>query len=475
MDDLSRKFRGIDWKGLQKSARKMQASTASALKDMVMTDLENKTRSVTADTAWGASNTDLTLIAQGTYNRDDYGLIMSIVWQRLSSTRWRCVHKSLHLLTFLVMHGSARCAEEARAALPHLRALEAYTARENGREMAEGVRLRASKLCDMLSDPQVLEQEREESNRLRGKITGGSGSTSNFSSHLGNSSGPGMNSSMRYAGFASDTSYYSSNPQSNLAGQATFQGYDDDGDVVNNQHYSTGLNPHAKQSAFGYDDEAPTGTFAKRAAAAARMNGTPNGQGTVDLLSDEPVNGNPNDLAPDIDDDDDFDPRAPTGASSNAAPPAHATGSDADLFNSLALVPSNNDNTGAAPPAFATNSQPQKSMPTSQLVQRLAAAATTNHSGNTTDVPAMNSTQTNQTSMGTVATNMSTGTSAVNATNSNPFTGFSEQVTTATDGNSAQTQLNANTTSAPAPKKLERKETDPFGDLLSTAKQKGVL
>ena len=468
MDDLSRKFRAIDWKGLQKSARKMQASTASALKDMVMTDLENKTRSVTADTAWGASNTDLTLIAQGTYNRDDYGLIMSIVWQRLSSTRWRCVHKSLHLLTFLVMHGSARCAEEARAALPHLRALEAYTARENGREMAEGVRLRASKLCDMLSDPQILEKEREESNRLRGKITGGSGSTSNFSSHFGTSSGPGMDSSMRYAGFASDTSYYS-NSQSNNSGNATFQGYDDDSDAINTQHHN------ARSSGFGYDDDASAGTFAKRAAAAARINNASNGQGTVDLLSDAPVNGNPNNSIPDIDEDDDFDPRAPTGTSNTSAPPAHAAGSDADLFNSLALVPSNNDNAGTAPPAFATNSQPQKSIPTSQLVQRLAAATSTNHSGNTTDVHAINSAQINQTTMNTTATDMSTTTSAVGVTNNNPFTGFSEQVANVSNGDSTQTHPDVNKASAPAPKKLERKETDPFGDLLSTAKQKGVL
>lgn len=36
-------FRSVDWKGIQNSLRIVQTSTASALKDLVMTDLENKT------------------------------------------------------------------------------------------------------------------------------------------------------------------------------------------------------------------------------------------------------------------------------------------------------------------------------------------------------------------------------------------------------------------------------------------------
>lgn len=276
MDDLTRKFRSIDWKGIQKSVRKVQASTASALKDMVMTDLENKTRAATADTSWGASGTDLMAIAHGTYRREDYALIMSIVWQRLASSRWRCVYKALELLKFLIMHGVARCAEEARSATPHIQALTHYTATdEQGRDVGEGVRRRATLVCEMLSNEQVLEEERTRSRELRAKLQGG------MESYGGHSSGLSSDD-YRPSPFQPTTSSYgtsaaSSAPTSQTTISTTttakFKGYGDDDD---DDPYV----PDNDTDCHGPYDDQPSGQFAERAKASATVD---------DLLGDGSV------------------------------------------------------------------------------------------------------------------------------------------------------------------------------------------
>lgn len=287
MDDLSRKFRSIDWKGLQKSVRKVQASTASALKDMVMTDLENKTRAATADTSWGASGTDLMAIAHGTYRREDYALIMSIVWQRLASSRWRCVYKALELLKFLIMHGAARCAEEARSATPHIQALTHYAATdEQGRDVGEGVRRRATLVCKMLSNEHVLEEERAQSRELRAKLQGGTDSYGGRSSGL-------SSDDYRPSPFHPTTSSYgtsaasaapASEPTISTTTTAKFKGYGDDDD---DDPYI----PDQDVELHGHYDEQPTGQFAQRAKASATVD---------DLLGDDdpPAQPTTNENAP---------------------------------------------------------------------------------------------------------------------------------------------------------------------------------
>lgn len=287
MDDLTRKFRSIDWKGIQKSVRKAQASTASALKDMVMTDLENKTRAATADTTWGASGTDLMAIAHGTYRREDYALIMSIVWQRLASSRWRCVYKALELLKFLIMHGAARCAEEARTATPHIQALTHYAATDDhGRDVGEGVRRRATLVCEMLADESVLEAERARSRELRAKLQGG---TDVYSARAGGLSSddyrasPFQPTASSYGTSVAPAAPTSQGNNVSTARTATFKGYGDDDDD----------DAYADTDAQGnvpYDDQ-PTGQFAQKAKSSATVD---------DLLGgdDPPVNSASNEAVP---------------------------------------------------------------------------------------------------------------------------------------------------------------------------------
>lgn len=142
-----------------------------------MTDLENKVRAATADTTWGASSADLADMAQGTYMREDYALIMSIIWQRLGSRRWRCVYKALDVLRYLVLHGSSRVLEEARAAIHGIQGLQHYQYVDSvtRRDEGQNVRVRAVQLVQLLQDEELLDEEREKSKELRAKIGGAAG------------------------------------------------------------------------------------------------------------------------------------------------------------------------------------------------------------------------------------------------------------------------------------------------------------
>eukprot|EP00172_Hildenbrandia_rubra_P000483 Plantae.Rhodophyta-Hildenbrandia_rubra.ctg1239.p1 GENE.Plantae.Rhodophyta-Hildenbrandia_rubra.ctg1239~~Plantae.Rhodophyta-Hildenbrandia_rubra.ctg1239.p1 ORF type:complete len:459 (+),score=93.33 Plantae.Rhodophyta-Hildenbrandia_rubra.ctg1239:290-1666(+) len=190
MEELSRRLKKIDWKDIQRQATNVRRSTASALKDLVMTDLENKVRAATADTAWGASASDLGMIAQATYNREDYTLIMGILWQRLGSSRWRCVLKGLDLLKHLICFGAHRVRDEAQAALYHLRSLQNYrfVDKMTGRDHGAAVREKATLVCELLADEGLLEDYKRENSELRNKVSK-SGAISSEDYRYGNGGG----------------------------------------------------------------------------------------------------------------------------------------------------------------------------------------------------------------------------------------------------------------------------------------------
>lgn len=417
-----------------------------------MTDLENKVRAATADTSWGASGSDLMQIAQGTFNREDYALIMSIVWQRLGSSRWRCVYKALEVLRHLIMHGASRCAEEARAASHHIQTLThfRYVDPKTRRDCGEGVRARAKLVCDMLADDSVLEEEREKSKELRAKLQGGT------------AVGPGG----RLGGLSSDDYRYGfggtgngdgSSPgvtTTSTGGAGNFKGYGDD-----------------DEGSGAYDD-APTGRFAKLAAEAASSGGAAN---VPDLLGDDAAQAEGNGEAQGFgeDDDDDFDPRA--GGTGGAARPQAAAAAD-DLFSALDL---SENRTGDAPahlaasdaaPATATSGQ----MPTSLLIQNLAKQRSQQqHQLQPLEQQPGDAFHQSQGSFG-----VTNPTSNSDLGTGNEF-GFSPNVNGNAPGprNIVPSSVKPTVQSTKPVKLLvlSKPEKDPFGDLLDSAKKSGVL
>lgn len=463
MDDLSRKFRSIDWKGLQKSARRVQASTASALKDMVMTDLENKTRAATADTSWGASGADLMVIAHGTYRREDYPLIMSIVWQRLASSRRRCVYKALDLLKFLIMHGAARCTEEARTALPHLRALTEYVARdEHGRDAGDGVRQRAALVCEMLSDESVLEAERAHSRELRAKLQGGIDSSAG---HLGGLSsddyryGTGGGAS-RFGNYGTSDGDGSYDGRGSSTAQATtstakFKGYgDDDDDTI-------GASGHANLS-DAYDEE-PKGEFSRKAKVSAAVDDLLGGDSpeSTDIPNPSGTAERANKIGFGDNDDDDFNPRALTVTSSvaNGGGPGREVD---DLLAGLGDVGISNSNGGTS----HGYSQGQE-MTTSQRILQLAAEQDQNSLSLT--VVNHNEADVSQAPASNLAIVEKAGDGF------ETFGNFGDS----SDANGDSSVVSSATPTPPTTKKVlsrtSEKEKDPFADLLSTGKQSGML
>jgi hypothetical protein len=260
MDDISRKLKSIDWSRLQRQAKKVQASTASALKDLVMTDLENKVRAATADTAWGASSSDLMEIAQGTFHREDCALIMSIVWQRLGSSRWRCVYKALEVLRYLLMHGSARCLEAACSAQHHIQSLEHYRCidPDTHKDEGENVRARAAIVVTMIANPAVLDEEREKDKVLRAKLSSGTG-VYGPNSHAGGFSSDDYNYGRR--GGSQDDSYVaSSGSAATYGGSFDYRGGYDGAGVTSRYDVEARGSLSTRANSAGYDD-APRGNF----------------------------------------------------------------------------------------------------------------------------------------------------------------------------------------------------------------------
>lgn len=479
MDDISRKIKAIDWAKLQRQAKKVQASTASALKDLVMTDLENKVRAATADTTWGASGADLMQIAQGTFHREDYTLIMSILWQRLASTRWRCVYKGLELLRYLLMHGSSRVLEDARAAQHHIQTLEHYRSidPETHKDDGENVRLRAAVVVSMIADPSILDEEREKDKALRAKLgvggpsQGSMGHTGGLSSSdYGYSSGFGNGAGIRNDDPGSGSSRHGYNP------------YDYGGGVGSSSAYSEG---------GAYDDE-PRGKFTALGKSGAANGSTPEtaGNGSLmpsvdDLLGDgtgtasttERVEPSLNGVA---EDDDDFNPRA---ASSNAGTNASAgaLGSATDMLGGLGL----SDQTSKQ--ASTGGALDTTKVPMSALVHSLAAQAGAQNTTLTTETGPPTLADTNAPTAVPAPAPTASLASEVTSSAPSPFkslqagsTGPQEGGTDATQSQpepvADQHQTESTSSSGPPPKALGRaSDADPFGDLLSTAKDKGVL
>eukprot|EP00188_Purpureofilum_apyrenoidigerum_P002448 Plantae.Rhodophyta-Purpureofilum_apyrenoidigerum.ctg25199.p1 GENE.Plantae.Rhodophyta-Purpureofilum_apyrenoidigerum.ctg25199~~Plantae.Rhodophyta-Purpureofilum_apyrenoidigerum.ctg25199.p1 ORF type:complete len:474 (-),score=81.28 Plantae.Rhodophyta-Purpureofilum_apyrenoidigerum.ctg25199:847-2268(-) len=171
MDDIKKKYNAIDWVSLRRSAGKLKARAASNFKDMVMTDIENSVRAATSDTTWGVTGTELDTIARATFNREEYPLVMGIVWERLSAKKWRNVYKTMELLKYLCLHGSQRCLDEAKDALPHIQGLQNFRYVDStGKDEGRNVRERAKQLTELLNDPDRLAEEKEKVKSLQAKL-----------------------------------------------------------------------------------------------------------------------------------------------------------------------------------------------------------------------------------------------------------------------------------------------------------------
>ena len=74
---------------------------------------------------------------------------------------WRRIYKALNALDFLIKNGAPRCIQEIKDELFKIRSLQDFSFNENGTDRGTGLRDKARSICELLSDAQKLEEERE--------------------------------------------------------------------------------------------------------------------------------------------------------------------------------------------------------------------------------------------------------------------------------------------------------------------------
>lgn len=213
-------------------------------------------------------------IARATFIREEYPLVMGIVWERISSKKWRNVYKALDLLKYLCLHGSQRCCDEARDAVPHMQALVHFRYVDTaGKDEGRNVRERAKQLLELLQSPEMMREERERSKALRAKIGDGSGKVAAVSSddyrygggpsasqsHYGGGGGAEQDFHDREYGGGTDADYTSAGYQGGAYGEYDYgEHVDQNGESSN---VNTGLDDLLGLSDAPYGKHARTQTL----------------------------------------------------------------------------------------------------------------------------------------------------------------------------------------------------------------------
>ncbi|KAK4529805.1 hypothetical protein CCYA_CCYA02G0662 [Cyanidiococcus yangmingshanensis] len=171
----------VNWTDVKRKGVRQRGKLVSWIKDAVMTDIENKVRAATSVEPYGPTQRELAEVASATHNAEEYPLIMGIIWSRLNDRGryWRRVYKALDLLRYLILHGSPRVLEEARAALPHLEVLQdfRYFDQNERRDCGMSVRQKAKLVVEIIRDPRRYEEELQRSLTMMQKMSASVGSS----------------------------------------------------------------------------------------------------------------------------------------------------------------------------------------------------------------------------------------------------------------------------------------------------------
>lgn len=90
----------------------------------------------TSNEPWNVSNTKLQVLADHTYNWDDYQVIMKHLWDKLNCKpkEWKRIAKAIHVMDYLVKNGAPRCIQDIKDDLFKIRPFLDFKWKENGVE-----------------------------------------------------------------------------------------------------------------------------------------------------------------------------------------------------------------------------------------------------------------------------------------------------------------------------------------------------
>jgi epsin len=112
----------------------------------------------TSKDPWNVSNTKLQLLADHTYNWEDYQVIMKHLWEKLTlkPKEWRRIAKALHVMDYLVKNGAPRIIQDLKDDLYKIRVFQDFSYKENNVQQGTELRDKAKQLCELLNDPKKI-------------------------------------------------------------------------------------------------------------------------------------------------------------------------------------------------------------------------------------------------------------------------------------------------------------------------------
>ena len=99
---------------------------------------------------------------------------MKHLWSKinLAPKEWKRIFKALNCLEFLVRNGAPRIVNDLKDDLYKIRTLQDMQFTEEGADKCTGIREKAKLICELISEPTRLEEEREFSRKNRDKFRG---------------------------------------------------------------------------------------------------------------------------------------------------------------------------------------------------------------------------------------------------------------------------------------------------------------
>jgi len=126
------------------------------------TDAQVKVREATSNDPWGPSSTQMSEIADLTYNMVAFSEIMQMIWKRLNDhgKNWRHVYKALVLLEYLIKTGSEKVAQQCKENIFAIQTLKDFQFVEDNKDQGLNVREKAKAMVALLKDDERLKNER---------------------------------------------------------------------------------------------------------------------------------------------------------------------------------------------------------------------------------------------------------------------------------------------------------------------------
>ena len=98
----------------------------------------------TSNENWNIANSKLQVLADHTYNWEDYNVIMKHLWGKVQSKpkEWRRIFKALSCMDYLCKNGAPRVVQEIKDDLYKIRTLQDFSFQENGMDRGQGGKLK---------------------------------------------------------------------------------------------------------------------------------------------------------------------------------------------------------------------------------------------------------------------------------------------------------------------------------------------